>query len=393
MTSWRHRRSQALGCPLGEGRDAALSLAGLVAAQRVDFGVPHAVSCRALGVSQAWFYKWRHRALHGDVSVRRKRRAALAAQIEYLFATHHRSYGSPRITADLRAAGWRVSQNTVAALMAEHGLVARRKRRRRSTTRRGRAGGSARKAPDALRRDFTAEAPDAKWCGDLTEIPTDEGRFYLAAVLDLHSRRCVGFAMDAHHDTALARAALCTAIAVRGGSVAGVIMHTDQGGEYTGETFAAACRGAGVTQSMGRTGSALDNAVAESFNSTLEFEVLRDHHFATRDQARHRVAGWIDEYNTTRRHSTLGMLSPVDYERAHRKHLAQNPTDRLGGECVAQATGPPLGLKGRSAIAARRPAAALDPEPPRPSGRNTTRAGTACPPRARDTLAAHDQIT
>ena len=145
-------------------------------------------------------------------------------------------------------------------------------------------------------------------------------------MLDLHSRRCVGFAMDAHHDTALARAALCTAIAVRGGSVAGVIMHTDQGGEYTGETFAAACRGAGVTQSMGRTGSALDNAVAESFNSTLEFEVLRDHHFATRDQARHRVAGWIDEYNTTRRHSTLGMLSPVDYERAHRRHLANHLT-------------------------------------------------------------------
>lgn len=116
---------------------------------------------------------------------RRVRRTALAAQIEYLFTLHHRSYGSPRITADLRAAGWRVSPNTVAALMAEHGLVARRKRRRRSTTRRGR---SPSKAPDALRRDFTAEAPDTKWCGDLTEIPTDEGRFYLAAVLDLLPR-------------------------------------------------------------------------------------------------------------------------------------------------------------------------------------------------------------
>ena len=330
-------------------------------------------------MSQAWFYNWRH----GDVSVRRKRRAALAAQVDYLFALHHRSYGSPRIAAELRAAGWRVSPNTVAALMAEHGLVARRRRRRRPTTRSNR---SARKAPDAVRRDFAPPArPDTRWCGDLTEIPTDEGRFYLAAVLDLHSRRCVGFAMDAHHDAALARAALCVAIAVRGGSVAGVIMHTDQGGEYTGETFAAACRTAQVTQSMGRTGSALDNAVAESFNSTLEFEVLRDHRFATREQARHSVADWIDEYNTTRRHSTLGMLSPVDYERAHRKHLAQNPTDRLGGECVAQATGPPLGLKGRSAIAARRPAAALDPEPPRPGDRHTTRAGTACPPTARHT--------
>jgi putative transposase len=333
-------------------------LAGLIAAQRDEHGIPHAVSCRALGVSQAWFYKWRH----GDVSVRRKRRAALAAQIEYLFALHHRSYGSPRITADLRAAGWRVSPNTVAALMAEHGLVARRKHRRRSITRSNR---SARKSPDALRRDFTPPArPDERWCGDLTEIPTDEGRFYLAAVLDLHSRRCVGFAMDAHHDTQLARAALCTAIAVRGGSVAGVIMHTDQGGE--GEVFAAACHTAHVTQSMGRTGSALDNAVAESFNSTLEFELLRDHPFATRDQARHSVAGWIDEYNTTRRHSTLGMVSPTDYERAQAR-LATSPD----AECVAHATGPPLDLKGRSAIAARRPAAALDPEPPRPGDRHT----------------------
>jgi hypothetical protein len=188
--------------------------------------------------------------------------------------------------------------------------------------------------------------------------------------------------MDVHHDTALARAALCVAIAVRGGSVDGVIMHTDQGGEYTGEHFAAACRTAHVTQSMGRTGSALDNAAAESFNSTLEFEVLRDHHLATREQARHTIAGWIDEYNTTRRHSTLGMLSPVDYEHAHRKHLAENPTDPVGGERVAQATGPPLGLKGRSAIAARRPTAAPDPEPPRPSSRQTTRAGTARPGRA-----------
>jgi transposase InsO family protein len=361
-----------------------VSLARLIAAQRVEHGIPHATSCRAVGVSQAWFYKW----VHGDVSLRRVRRAALAAQIEYLFAVHHRSYGSPRITADLHAAGWRVSPNTVAALMAERGLVARPRRRRRSTTRRGCADASSRKAPDALRRDFTAETPDTKWCGDLTEIPTDEGRFYLAAVLDLHSRRCVGFAMDTHHDTRLARAALCTAIAVRGGSVAGVLFHTDQGGEYTGEHFAAACRTAHVTQSMGRTGSALDNAVAESFNSTLEFEVLRDHHFATREQARHSVAGWIDEYNTTRRHSTLGMLSPIDYEQAHRKHLTENPGHRLGGESVAQATGPPLGLKGRSAIAARRPAAAPDPEPPRPGGRHTTRAGTACPPTARDTLAA-----
>jgi putative transposase len=153
------------------------------------------------------------------------------------------------------------------------------------------------------------------WVGDLTEIPTDEGKLHLAAVLDLHSRRVPGFAMGIHHDAALARAALCMAIAVRGGAVAGVVFHSDQGGEYTGEVFAAACRSAGVTQSMGRTGSALDNAVAEAFNSTLEFELLRRRHFATREQARPAVAEWIDEYNTERRHSTIGMLSPIEYER------------------------------------------------------------------------------
>ena len=196
--------------------------------------------------------------------------------------------------------------------MAEQHLVARAKHSRRSTTKRD---GSARKAPDALGRDFSQpERPDVRWCGDLTEIPTDEGVLYLATVLDLHSRRCVGFALGEHHDADLARAALCVAIAVRGGSVAGVLFHTDQGGEYTGELFAHACRHAGVTQSMGRTGSALDNAAAESFNSTVEFELLRSNHFATREQARRAVAGWIDEYNTVRRHSTDQMLSPVDYE-------------------------------------------------------------------------------
>jgi transposase InsO family protein len=303
-----------------------VSLAALIAAQRADHGVPCAVSCRALGVSQAWFFKWRK----GDRSPRRKRRAALAATIAYLFAKHKGTYGSPRITAELRALRWRVSENTVATLMAEQGLVARRKRRRRGTTKPDK---SARKAPDGLRRDFTPpSAPDVRWCGDLTEIPTDEGKLQLAAVLDLHSRRCVGFAMGIHHDAELARAALCVAIAIRGGAVAGVLFHTDQGGEYTGNLFVEACRSAGVTQSMGRTGSALDNAVSESFNSTLEFELLRRRHFNTREQARRAVAEFIDEYNTDRRHSTNGMLSPVDYER-------QCATQRATGQAIKGRSG------------------------------------------------------
>jgi putative transposase len=287
-----------------------VSLAALIAAQRVEHGIPHAVSCRALGMSQAWFYKWRH----GDGSVRRKRRQALSATITYLFRAHHGTYGSPRITADLRDMGWRVSDNTVAKLMAEQGMVARRKRRRRGTTRPDK---SARKAPDLVKRNFTPPAkPNTHWVGDLTEIPTDQGKLYLAAVLDLHGRRCVGFAMGTRHDAELARAAICMATAIRGGCVAGVIFHTDQGGEYTGRIFAHACRSTGVTQSMGRTGSALDNAVAEAFNPTLECELLSQRRFATREQARRAVPAWIDEYNTVRRHSTNGMLSPVDYERA-----------------------------------------------------------------------------
>jgi putative transposase len=285
-----------------------VSLAGFIAAQRADHGVPHAIACRALGMSQAWFYKWRD----GDVSLRRARRAALAAQVSYLFTKHRRRYGSPRITADLKELGWRVSKNTVAELMREQHLVARR-RRRRSLTQRDK---NARKAPDLLQRDFDPpNEPNLRWCGDLTDVPCAEGTFYLASVLDLHSRRCVGFAMSDHHDAELARAALCTAIAVRGGEVTGVIFHTDQGGEYTGALFAQACANAGITQSMGRTGSALDNAVSEAFHSTLEFELLAtDAPFTTRAQARRAVAGYLDYYNHQRRHSTCGMLAPAVYE-------------------------------------------------------------------------------
>lgn len=293
-----------------------MSLTEFIASQRAELGVPHATACRALGLSQAWFYKWRD----GDVSLRRARRQALAAQVALVFKRHRRRYGSPRITAELREAGWRVSENTVAALMREQHLVARR-RRRRSLTRRDK---NARKAPDLLQRDFTPpDEPDVRWCGDLTDIPSEEGKFYLASVLDLHSRRCVGFAMSDHHDAELARAALCTAIAVRGGEVTGVVFHTDQGGEYTGALFARACTNAGITQSMGRTGSALDNAVSESFHSTIEFELLAEHApFATRAQARRAVADYLEYYNHDRRHSTCGMQAPAVYEHARREQAA-----------------------------------------------------------------------
>jgi transposase InsO family protein len=291
-------------------------VAGFIAAQREQHQIPHATSCRALGVSQAWLYKWRH----GDPSPQHARRKQLKVAIGRLFAQHRGTYGSPRITADLRDEGWRVSQNTVATLMHQMGLAARRRRRRRQTTRPGRGRW---RAPDLIGRDFAADRLNRKWYGDGTEIGTDEGKLYLDSVLDMGSRRIVGFAIGEHHDTALAQSALQMAVAVRGGkaAVAGVIIHTDQGSEYTAKNFRAACGRVGIKQSMGRAGSALDNAVIESWHSTLEFELRQPEHFATRAQARAGVAGWIEEYNHHRRHSSLGMLSPVAYE----LRLAQQP--------------------------------------------------------------------
>jgi putative transposase len=284
-------------------------VAALIAAQRAKDGIPYAVSCRALGVSRSWFYKWKA-ARPGP---RAQRRDRLKAEVMRLFAEHEGKYGSPRIAADLRDAGWRVSENTVAALMRELGLAARRKKKRKGTTRPGKGRW---RAPDLVKRDFPAAKINCKWYGDGTEIPTDEGKLYLDSVLEMASRRVLGFALGEHHNAELAYGALAMAVAVRGGQVPGVILHTDQGSEYAAGAFRAACGRLGACQSMGRPGSALDNAVIESWHSTLEFELRRLHRFATKAAARAKVAAWIEDYNTTRRHSALGMLSPVAYERA-----------------------------------------------------------------------------
>lgn len=288
-----------------------MSVASFVAAQRTDHGVPHAKCCRWLGVSESWFYKWHDCA----PTARQERRAALDEAVKASFDDSGGTpgtYGSPRVFEDLLEAGWRVSVNTVAASMARQGLQGRSpKRKRRCLTRPDKA---AAPIPDLVKRDFSATTVNQRWCGDLTEIPTDEGRLYLATVVDLASRRLPGFALSEHHDSVVAKAALCMAAAVRGGDVDGVVFHSDKGGEYVGDLFARACEALGVTQSMGRVGSALDNAAAESFNSTLEHELLSRRHFATRDQARREVARFVDVYNHRRRHSSCEMLSPVAYE-------------------------------------------------------------------------------
>jgi putative transposase len=285
-------------------------VAAFIVSQREAHGVPYAVSCRALGVSQAWFYKWKP----GVLPPRAERRERLRAEVAARFAARDGKDGAPRITAALREDGWSVSENTVAGLMRGQGLFARPGRRgRRGTTRRGKGRW---RAEDLVKRKFAVPGINRRWYGDGTEIATGEGKLYLDSVLDMGSRRILGHALGEHHDAALAVAALLMAAAVRGGRPAGVIFHSDQGSEYTAAEFRAACARLGVRQSMGRPGSALDNAVIESWHSTLEFELRSREEFATRSQARAKVAAWIEDYNHVRRHSALGMLSPVAYERS-----------------------------------------------------------------------------
>ena len=284
-------------------------MAAFIASQRDQHGIPQAVACRALEVSQSWYYKW----APGPLPPRAARREELRAEVARLFRVHGGTWGSPRIAADLRDAGWAVSKNTVAQLMAELGLAARGKKRRKATTR---PGSGRWRAPDLVRRDFTAARVNQKWFGDGTELVTGEGKLYLASVLDAASRRVLGFGLSQHHDAGLAYGALVMAVAVRGGQVPGVIFHTDQGSEYTAGLFRAACARLGICQSMGRPGSALDNAMIESWHSTLEFELRSQVIFGTRAQARAAVAAWIEDYNTVRRHSACGMLPPVAWELA-----------------------------------------------------------------------------
>ncbi len=285
-----------------------MSVAAFISSQRTEHRVPRATACRALGVSESWFYKWRDRA----PTPRQTRRAELANAIRRLFDASGGTYGSPRVTQDLAAEGWQVSENTVAKLMTELGLAGRKPKRRRGLTRQGKRPA----APDRVNRKFTAPAPNVLWCGDLTEVDTDEGKLYFATTLDLFSRRLLGYATSAHHDAALAVASLRMAAATRGGDIDGVIYHSDRGSEYTAEAYEQACRRLGVAQSMGRVGSALDNAAAEAFNSTIKVEHIHRQRFRTRAEARLQVATWIVEfYNARRRHSACQGMSPIEYER------------------------------------------------------------------------------
>jgi transposase InsO family protein len=295
---------------VGEGGDE-VSVARFIADQRTFYRVPVAVCCAILGLSVGWFYKW----IKAPVTPTLRRRRNLDAKVAELFKASDRSYGSPRIHADLLEVGWQVGHNSVADSMRRQGLFGRKPKRRKGLIRQDK---KAPKFPDLLRRDFNSSAPNRKWCGDMTEIPTDEGKLYLATVLDLFSRKLLASPTAEHPDAELAGDAIKMAAAVRGGRtvIDRVIFHTDRGSTYTAKDFTKLCRRLGVVQSMGRVGSCFDNAASEAFFSTLEHEVLSRHHFRTRAEARAVVVPWCqDFYNVKRRHSSAALLAPDEYER------------------------------------------------------------------------------
>jgi transposase InsO family protein len=247
-----------------------VSVARFIADQRTMYLVPHAVVCALLGVSVSWFYKWLGRsqgpgAGNGLHTTRDRRRDTIDRAVAVAFKKARGLHGSPRLHADLVDDGWQVSEKTVADSMRRQGLVARRIRRRNGLTRQDK---TAPKFPDLIKRDFTADRPNARWVGDMTEVPTGpDGRgpkLYLATVIDLYSRRLLGAATGLHPDADLACAAIKMAVAARGGRDAiwreneaeRVIFHTDRGSTYTAHAFTRLCRQLGIRQSMGGSGRA-----------------------------------------------------------------------------------------------------------------------------------------
>ena len=270
---------------------------------------PVAVMCRLLEVSTSGYYAW----LQRPASKRAQKDAALTGRIRRIHLVSRETYGAPRVHEELRDEGVRVGCKRVARLMRAAGLqgVSRRKRVR-TTLRRPHA----QPAPDLVNRDFHAVGPNRLWVADITFVRTWAGFLYLAVVIDAFSRRVVGWGMASHLQTELVMAALEMAIHQR--HPLAVIHHSDQGSQYTSLAFGKRCRQAGVRPSMGSVGDAYDNALCESFFATLECELLDRQSFKSRDEATGAIFEFIEGwYNPRRRHSSIGYLSPVTFEKQH----------------------------------------------------------------------------
>lgn len=263
--------------------------------------------CRVLGVSASGFYDWFKR----PVSQRQQANTTLLSRIHAHFAASDRTYGSPRIVLDLRDEGMSCSVNRVARLMQGAGLKARHKRRRLPGQNLSVVHSI---APNLLDRKFAATGPNQKWAADFTYVWTSEGWLFVAVVLDLYSRRVVGWSMQPTMTAQLVMNALLMAIFRRGRPQA-VLHHSDQGTQYTSEDFQRLLESHGIVCSMSRRGNCWDNAAMESFFSTLKTERLSRKNYRTRDELRADVFDYIERfYNQKRRHSTIGYISPVQFE-------------------------------------------------------------------------------
>jgi putative transposase len=276
-------------------------------------GVPVAVACRVLEVSTSGYYDWRDR----PVSQRQRSDLQLIEVIRDIHDSSRQTYGSPRVHAELRlGAGIRVGRKRVERLMREHGIVSVHRRRRGCTWR----DPDAESAPDLVNRRFVADRPDALWVSDITQHRTGEGWVYCAVVLDTFSRRVVGWSIAEHLRTELIVDALEMACLRRAGAgkTAKTIFHSDHGSRYTSWAFGQRLRRAGLLGSMGSVGDCFDNALAESFFSSMQVELLDRRPWRTRQELASAIFEWIEAfYNPVRRHSGLDYLSPVDYERTH----------------------------------------------------------------------------
>ncbi len=277
---------------------------------------PVRVLCRTLAVSCAGFYAWCRRGL----SLRAQQDAVLKVEIRAAHAASGKRYGSPRIHADLKAQDQHVGRKRVARLMREESLEGQRKRRFRVTTD---SRHSHPVAANELKRNFTTSSPNKIWVTDITYIWTREGWMYLAAILDLFSRRVVGWSIDSHIDRSLALDALAMALKTRRPEP-GLLHHSDRGIQYASVEYQSQLQDRGIICSMSRKGDCWDNAVAESFFSTLKAELVHGTDYVSRSQARASVFEYIEVfYNNRRRHSALGYVSPVEHEvAAARKALA-----------------------------------------------------------------------
>jgi putative transposase len=265
--------------------------------------------CESMNVSRAGFYKF----LKCEPSVRSQENKVLVEEITNVYKESRKNYGSPRVYEELVARGFEVNKKRVARLMAEEGIVGRRKGRFKKTTDSNHDDPI---APNLLNREFEVEKPDVAWVADVTYIWTVEGWLYLAVIVDLFSRKVVGWSIADHMRTELVLDALKAALGSRVPDTEGLLFHSDRGSQYAAGDYRNALELANITASMSRRANCWDNAVAESFFSSLKTELVHNMIFLNKESAKTAIAEWIEIfYNRKRRHSSIGYKSPVDYER------------------------------------------------------------------------------